>query len=264
MSHQNISIANSILDCAKKLQSEFSYGENFVFLTGVTGSGRTNMCEHVVNALESKFTTIFIPCQNQMSIEQLRQLFLQQIAPTEKWDETKPLPSFDGLLLIQLGTPASASPAAVGKYLLEFLGDPHALGNPPFFWKPLLRFGIVPLRSRSSAAKYRAMLALSHSSEMPLLTHTKAFARGVAEKIGTRMKVSFAFQYGTGPSISEALGAFAEQGLKNLCVIPLYPQRSSATGGAAAALVRDAAKNFPDISLHFVDGFARPDAWARI
>lgn len=91
MSHQNISIANSILDCAKKLQSEFSYGENFVFLTGVTGSGRTNMCEHVVNALESKFTTIFIPCQNQMSIEQLRQLFLQQIAPTEKWDETKPL-----------------------------------------------------------------------------------------------------------------------------------------------------------------------------
>ncbi len=91
MSHQNISIANSMLDCAKKLQSEFSYGENFVFLTGVTGSGRTNMCEHVVNALESKFTTIFIPCQNQMSIEQLRQLFLQQIAPTEKWDETKPL-----------------------------------------------------------------------------------------------------------------------------------------------------------------------------
>lgn len=91
MSHQNTSIANSMIDCAKTLQSQFSYGENFVFLTGVTGSGRTNMCEHVVNALESKFTTIFIPCQNQMSIEQLRQLFLQQIAPTEKWDENKPL-----------------------------------------------------------------------------------------------------------------------------------------------------------------------------
>lgn len=171
--------------------------------------------------------------------------------------------SFDGLLLIQLGTPAAATPSAVGKYLLDFLGDPHTLGNPPFFWKPLLRFGIVPLRSRSSAAKYRAMLDISHSSEMPLLTHTKAFAQGVAEKIGTRMKVAFAFQYGTGPSVSEALGAFAEQGLRNLCVIPLYPQRSSATSGAAIALVRKAAENFPDISLHFVDGFARSDAWAR-
>lgn len=171
--------------------------------------------------------------------------------------------SFDGLLLVQLGTPASATPAAVGKYLLEFLGDPHTLGNPPFFWKPLLRFGIVPLRSRSSAEKYRAMLNLSHSSEMPLLTYTRSFAQGVAEKIGTRMKTAFAFQYGSGPSVSEALDAFAEQGLKNLCVIPLYPQRSAATSGAAIALVRNAAEKYPDMNLHFVDGFANSDAWAR-
>ena len=91
MKYQNFSTAKSLLDCVKHLQSDLEYGEKIIFLTGNSGSGRTSVCEHIVNALDETFSTVFIPCQREMSIERLRQLFLQQAAPADKWDETVPL-----------------------------------------------------------------------------------------------------------------------------------------------------------------------------
>lgn len=91
MKYKNFSTAKSLLDCVKHLQSDLEYGEKIIFLTGNSGSGRTSVCEHIVNALDESFSTVFIPCQREMSIERLRQLFLQQAAPADKWDETVPL-----------------------------------------------------------------------------------------------------------------------------------------------------------------------------
>lgn len=91
MHHQGFSVPKSLLDCAKAIHDKFLYGENFVMLSGDSGSGRTSLCEQVVNELESKLLPVFIPCQDEMTQEQLRQLFLQQIAPNEKWDDTEPL-----------------------------------------------------------------------------------------------------------------------------------------------------------------------------
>lgn len=91
MKYKNFSTAKSLLDCVKHLQSDLEYGEKIIFLTGNSGSGRTSVCEHIVNALDESFSTVFIPCQKEMSVERLRQLFLQQAAPADKWDETIPL-----------------------------------------------------------------------------------------------------------------------------------------------------------------------------
>lgn len=91
MHHQGFSVPKSLLDCASRIHDMFLYGENFVMLSGDSGSGRTSLCEQVVNELESKLVPVFIPCQDELTREQLRQLFLQQIAPNEKWDDTEPL-----------------------------------------------------------------------------------------------------------------------------------------------------------------------------
>lgn len=91
MKYKNFSTAKSLLDCVKHLQSDLEYGEKIIFLTGNSGSGRTSVCEHIVNALDESFSAVFIPCQREMSVERLRQLFLQQAAPADKWDETIPL-----------------------------------------------------------------------------------------------------------------------------------------------------------------------------
>ena len=51
------------------------------------------------------------------------------------------------LLLVNLGTPAAPTAAAVSAYLDEFLSDPRVVQLPRWLWKPLLRKLILPRRS---------------------------------------------------------------------------------------------------------------------
>ncbi len=91
MQNLGYSFPKSFVKCAKALCEQISYGDKWIFLSGDSGSGRTSICEHVVNTLEGKFNTIFIPCKDDLSLVALRKLFLQQIAPNLSWDEHKPL-----------------------------------------------------------------------------------------------------------------------------------------------------------------------------
>ena len=90
MDIDSFSIPKSVLNDISKLKNTLSETERFVLLSGDSGSGRTSLCEHVVNDLDGKFTTVFIPCQGQMSLTQLRQLFLQQISPDGNYDTESP------------------------------------------------------------------------------------------------------------------------------------------------------------------------------
>ena len=91
MQNLGYSFPKSFVKCAKSLCEQFAYGDKWIFLSGDSGSGRTSICEHVVNTLEGKFNTIFIPCKDDLSLVALRKLFLQQVAPNLSWDEHKPL-----------------------------------------------------------------------------------------------------------------------------------------------------------------------------
>ncbi len=170
---------------------------------------------------------------------------------------------FDGILLVQLGSPETATPEAVKDYLISLLGDVHTLGNPPFFWQPLLRYLIAPLRCRSSAAKYQGMLSKCRVEEMPLLTHTRAFAEGVAEYLKNQIPVTYAFQYGCKPSIADALNRLAADGVRHIRVIPLYPQRSDVTTGAVVDQVRSFAGHKTSFHFEFVEGFCDSQAWVQ-
>ena len=86
MAYLGFSVPKSLLDCAGKVGTLFSYGDNFVVLSGNQGSGRTTVLEHVINSLDNRFTTVFIPCSREMELEKLRTLFLQQLCSQDKWD----------------------------------------------------------------------------------------------------------------------------------------------------------------------------------
>ena len=71
-----------------------------------------------------------------------------------------------GVLLVNLGTPDEATPAAVRRYLAQFLADPRVVEIPRVLWLPILHGVILRVRPARSARKYASIwLSLIHISE---------------------------------------------------------------------------------------------------
>src|ERR1700761_7838274 len=84
-----------------------------------------------------------------------------------------------GILLVNLGTPDAATPAAVRRYLKEFLSDPRVIENDSFLWKLLLNGLILPIRSRRKAGDYQKIW--NHDKkESPFKTITRSQAEKLA------------------------------------------------------------------------------------
>ncbi|MBI5161269.1 MAG: ferrochelatase, partial [Micrococcales bacterium] len=138
-----------------------------------------------------------------------------------------------GLLLVNLGTPASTSVGDVRRYLAEFLSDPRVIDLHPIARFLLLHLVILRTRPRRSAEQYRRIWTERGS---PLLIHTRDLAAAAAERLGDGFAVAVGMRYGS-PSIDAALGELEARGADAIVVLPLFPQYSSASWGSAAERV---------------------------
>jgi ferrochelatase len=137
-----------------------------------------------------------------------------------------------GVLVVNLGTPDSPSYLAVQRYLAEFLGDRRVIDTPFLLKLPLLYGVILPLRPIRTTRNYRKVWMQGGS---PLLVYSQR----LTDKIGTRLQANFgdkirvelAMTYGN-PSIPHVIKRLAEQNVKRLMVLPLYPQYCSSTTGS--------------------------------
>jgi len=131
-----------------------------------------------------------------------------------------------GILLVNLGTPAAPTPAAVRAYLAEFLGDPRVVTLPRFLWLPLLHAVILRVRPAKSAEKYAAIWTDEGS---PLAVHTARQAKLLRGLLGPAgPKVAYAMRYGE-PAISRTLDELRQAGCAPIAVLPLYPQYAEST-----------------------------------
>ena len=136
-----------------------------------------------------------------------------------------------GVLLLQLGTPDSASTRDVRRYLNEFLSDPRVMDVPaPVRWL-LLNTVILPFRPRKSGELYKKIWTEDGS---PLLVHTEALASDVQSKLGDGYLVDFGMRYGS-PTIASAVDRLLARDVANIRVLPLFPQYASSAGGSATA-----------------------------
>ena len=137
-----------------------------------------------------------------------------------------------GVLLVNLGTPDSPSYFAVQRYLREFLGDRRVIDTPRLIWFPLLYGLILPLRPIRTVGKY---LKIWHREGSPLAVYSSRLTAKIAGVLragfGDTIRVELGMTYGN-PSISHAIQALAEQNVKKLLVLPLYPQYCSSTTGS--------------------------------
>lgn len=128
-----------------------------------------------------------------------------------------------GVVVANLGTPESASPNSVGKYLAEFLMDPYVIQLPWLFRFLLVRGIIAPFRKVKSAANYQKVWTKQGS---PLLVETKKMATALQDQLGSDYQVEVAMRYGE-PSFSKA-----EEKLKDcdrIVFFPQYPQFADST-----------------------------------
>ncbi len=156
-----------------------------------------------------------------------------------------------GVLLVNLGSPAAPTPAAVRRYLKQFLSDRRVVNLPPLLWQPILRAVVLTTRPRRSARLYQSVWTTEGA---PLVVNTRRQAEGLATRLaGQGVQVAFAMSYGA-PSLTEGLAQLS--GCERVLVLPMFPQQSASTQGAVfdalAAALRPAMR-LP--TLRFVADF---------
>ncbi len=135
-----------------------------------------------------------------------------------------------GVLIVNLGTPDAATPAAVRRYLKEFLTDPRVIEKDSLLWKFILNGVILPLRSRRKARDYQKIWNRD-KNESPIKTITRSQAEklaGILEPLGKHIMVDWAMRYAS-PSIASRLEVLVAWGCERILVMPLYPQYAAAT-----------------------------------
>jgi ferrochelatase len=132
------------------------------------------------------------------------------------------------VLLCNLGTPDAATPAALRRYLGEFLSDPRVVEIPKLLWWPILHGIILRLRPGKSARKYARIWTAQGS---PLRVWTEKQATLLSSHLGALghdVIVRFAMRYGN-PGIASVLDELKAQHVDRILVLPLYPQYSGPT-----------------------------------
>ena len=130
-----------------------------------------------------------------------------------------------GVLLVNLGTPDAPTPAAVRRYLREFLSDRRVVEIPRLIWWPILNGIILTTRPKKSAHAYQQVWTPEGS---PLAVITRAQAQALQARLGLGVMVRWAMRYGN-PALGAELQAMKDAGCERILLAPLYPQYSGAT-----------------------------------
>ncbi len=161
------------------------------------------------------------------------------------------------VLLINLGTPDEPTPAAVRRYLAEFLSDRRVVELPRLLWKAILYGAILPTRPKKSAAKYASIWTKEGSPLKVWTAKQTALLRGYLGERGWDVEVAYAMRYGQ-PSVEQVLSGLQARGVDRILVVPAYPQYSGTTTASAFDAVFQAAqrmRNLPELRFvkHYHD-----------
>lgn len=181
-----------------------------------------------------------------------------QVISIRAHDGDAPLLVPSAVLLLNLGTPDTPTPAAVRRYLREFLSDRRVVELPRALWWVILNGIVLPLRATKVAKKYasiwlhadtqslldnqsltqsqaNAALKTATLSGSPLRAYSQAQADALQNYFaqqGQPIKVRCVMRYGH-PALADALDALLKDGIERVLLLPLYPQYSATTTASA-------------------------------
>ncbi len=155
-----------------------------------------------------------------------------------------------GILLVNLGSPDSTNVEDVRTYLREFLMDKKVLDSPWIIRKTIVELFILPKRPEKSAEAYRKIWTKEGS---PLIVYSKILRDMVQKQMD--IPVVLAMRY-KNPSIEAGLQELYDKGVRDILVVPLYPQYTmSSTETVADKVLEIQKKSYKDIKINFLKAF---------
>lgn len=127
-----------------------------------------------------------------------------------------------GVLLVNLGTPAHATSAAIKQYLGEFLTDRHVVDINRLIWLPILYGIVIPKRLKYIIKHYQTIWL---NNQSPLLFYSQQLCQKLASTY-PKLDCRLAMTYGE-PNLELTLDQMKHY--SHIDVISLYPQYSTTT-----------------------------------
>jgi len=165
-----------------------------------------------------------------------------------------------GILLVNLGSPASPKKSDIRRYLKEFLMDPRVLDTPPAVRAIVVYAAILPWQPRRSAEAYKRIWTPEGS---PLVVNSRKMQTALQQRLGAQTPVELAMRYQE-PGIPAALERLRAQGVDDLLVIPLFPHYAMSTYETAAFRVWElAGKIAPEMKVRVLPPFYDDPGYIR-
>jgi ferrochelatase len=160
-----------------------------------------------------------------------------------------------GILLVNLGSPDSAEPKDVKKYLGEFLMDERVIDLPLWARTLLVKGIILNTRPKASAAAYKKIWWKEGS---PLIVISERLHNKIQKQVD--VPVALAMRYGS-MTIKKGMQELVDKGVEEILIFPLYPQFAMATTETILVLAEAIKKEcFPQVKLDSVKAFYnKPD-----
>lgn len=149
------------------------------------------------------------------------------------------------VLLVNLGSPDSPSVPDVRKYLREFLMDGRVLDAPWPIRFCVVNFAILPSRPKQSAHAYSTIWTPEGS---PLVVTSRRVQQALQSRLSIPVELAMRYQ---NPSIDAAIEKMAEDGIRDIFLIPLFPHYAMSSFETAVERVRESMEaQAPSTRLH--------------
>jgi ferrochelatase len=164
-----------------------------------------------------------------------------------------------GVLLVNLGSPASTSVADVRRYLDQFLMDPAVIDSPWLVRALVVKGFILPFRPKRTAAAYSKIWQPEGS---PLLIYSRALRDAVAARV--TQPVALAMRYGE-PAIGAGVAELISAGVDEILLMALYPQHADSTRTTTITEVRRVLRTTaPNVALRVLPPFYADPAYLHV
>ncbi len=161
------------------------------------------------------------------------------------------------VLLINSGTPEAPTPAAVRRFLSQFLADPRIVDLPRWLWLPILHLAVLPRRPQRVARHYAEIWGADGS---PLRAISQRQARALQTQLGAGTAVRCAFLYGP-PQLEQVGEELYAAGCRRFIVVGLFPQLCTATSCAVCDRVARLAERLPEADITQLGAYAQHESY---